>query len=274
MTDRDQADRELADRELTDRDQADRELAETGEILRVLAGSEAYGISLEAGGDRDELGICVEPKECVLGLRSFEQYVYRSAGGQNRSRPGDLDLTIYGLRKWARLAAAGNPTILLVLFSTGDLVLKGTPQGALLQDAAELFVTKAAGRKFLGYLNAQYEKLTGRRTGHTNRPELIETHGFDTKFAAHAVRLGLQGVELLTTGRITLPIAEPERSWLVELRGGRHTLAEAVERAEYYQARLLELTAPERRELPDSADLGRVNELLIGLYESWWQSGG
>ena len=48
--------------------------------------------------------------------------------------------------------------------------------------------------------------MTGQAGAHTNRPELVAVHGYDTKYAMHALRLGLQGIELLTTGRITLPV--------------------------------------------------------------------
>jgi hypothetical protein len=48
--------------------------------------------------------------------------------------------------------------------------------------------------------------MTGQPGAHTNRPELVAVHGYDTKYAMHALRLGLQGIELLSTGRITLPV--------------------------------------------------------------------
>jgi hypothetical protein len=76
--------------------------------------------------DRDEMGICVEPLEEAMALWApFEQFIYRSAaereGRENaRSVAGDLDLTIYSLRKWMRLALKGNPTILLLLFTPDD----------------------------------------------------------------------------------------------------------------------------------------------------------
>jgi len=46
-------------------------------------------------------------------------------------------------------------------------------------------------------------------------------YGFDTKYAMHMLRLGFQGVELLTTGRLSLPMREPERSYLLDVRRGR-----------------------------------------------------
>ena len=42
-----------------------------------------------------------------------------------RSGAGDLDLVIYSLRKWARLAAQGNPTVLLLLFVPDDAGAEG-----------------------------------------------------------------------------------------------------------------------------------------------------
>jgi hypothetical protein len=37
---------------------------------------------------------------------------------------------------------------------------------------------------------------------------------YDTKYAMHALPLGLQGVELLTTGRITLAVPQPHNQYL------------------------------------------------------------
>jgi len=56
--------------------------------------------------------------------------------------------------------------------------------------------------------------MTGQAGAHTNRPELVAIQGYDTKYAMHAFRLGCKGIELLTSGRITLPIPEPHRGYL------------------------------------------------------------
>jgi hypothetical protein len=53
-----------------------------------------------------------------------------------------------------------------------------------------------------------------------NRPELVEAHGYDTKYAMHALRLGYQGLELLEAGRVTLPMSERERSTVMAVRLG------------------------------------------------------
>jgi hypothetical protein len=57
----------------------------------------------------------------------------------------------------------------------------------------------------------------------------------------HLVRLGVQGVELLETGRVSLPVAEPWLSWLRDLRQGKKAREEALEAAESLERRLDEL---------------------------------
>jgi hypothetical protein len=71
---------------------------------------------------------------------------------------------------------------------------------ALRSANADRFVSRLAAVRFLGYLRGQKAAMTSQPEAHTNRPELVAVHGYDTKYAMHALRLGLQGVELLTTG--------------------------------------------------------------------------
>src|SRR3954463_15613041 len=91
-----------------------RALAERGCILRGLVGSTVHGLSNPGADDRDEMGVCVEPEDYVLGLRPFEHCVARTQPEGHPSGPGDVDLTIYGLRKFCRLAIKGSPTVLLL----------------------------------------------------------------------------------------------------------------------------------------------------------------
>ena len=206
-----------------------RAIAEQGMILRVQVGSGVHGTSISGQDDRDEMGLCLEPPQFVTGLARvpngtgglgpsvrFEQYERHTAwdrpgGVANRSGAGDLDVIIYSARKWARLALAGNPTVLLVLFVPDEEVVFRNQAGAELVANAHRFVSRLAAGRFLGYLGAQKAAMTGQAGAHTSRPELVAVHGYDTKYAMHALRLGLQGIELLTTGRITLPVPEPDR---------------------------------------------------------------
>ena len=160
-----------------------------------------HGTAVDGQDDRDEMGICIEPPEYVCGLEAFEQYIFRTQPEGHRSGPGDVDLTIYSARKWMRLAVQGNPTVLLPLFVSDHDVIVRTELGDELRALAPSILSRRAGERFHGYLAAQRDRLLGVRGGkHTNRPELIEIYGFDTKYAMHMVRLGVQGVELLETG--------------------------------------------------------------------------
>lgn len=173
-----------------------RRIAEDGCILRSVVGSTVHGLSNPGTDDRDEMGVCVEPREYVLGLRPFEHWVYRTQPEGAQSGPGDLDLVIYGVRKFCRLAMKGSPTVLLLLFVDGEHVVQRTELGAELQALAPAFLSRRTGNAFLGYLDAQRRGLLGDRHA-TRTRELSDAHGYDTKYAMHALRIAVQGIELI-----------------------------------------------------------------------------
>jgi len=95
-------------------------------------------------------------------------------------------------------------------------------------------------------------------------------HGYDTKYAMHARRLGLQGIELLTTGRITLPVPEPDRGYLRSIRRGERPLAEVLDAVAETEARLERL--PDSAAVPDEPDRGWVDDWLHRSYLDFWAS--
>jgi hypothetical protein len=264
-------------------------LAERGLILRAQVGSGVHGTSISGQDDRDEMGICLEPPEFVTGLARvprgiagdgtpvvFEQYerhtVWDQPGGlANRSGAGDLDVIIYSARKWSRLALGGNPTVLLLLFVPDEEVVYRNDIGAELVENAHRFVSRLAAQRFLGYLQGQRAAMTGEVGAHTNRPELVATHGYDTKYAMHALRLGYQGVELLTTGRITLPVPEPQRAYLRAIRRGEVVLDEVVEAVSAAEAELGRLK--ESSALPAEPDRQWVDHWLHRSHLAYWGQG-
>ena len=264
-------------------------IAERGTILRVQVGSGVHGTSIAGQDDRDEMGVCLEPPEFVTGLARvpngtngvgpsvrFEQYERHTAwdrpgGVANRSGVGDLDVIIYSARKWARLALDGNPTVLLVLFVPDEEVVFRNEVGAELVANAHRFVSRLAAVRFLGYLGGQKAAMTGQAGAHTNRPELVAVHGYDTKYAMHALRLGLQGIELLTTGRITLPVPEPHRAYLRSVRRGERSLTEVLDAITETETRLAELR--DSSAVPDQPDRAWVDEWLHRSYVNFWTRG-
>ena len=257
-----------------------REQAEACTILRGTVGSTVHGLHIEDGlEDRDEMGVCLEPIEAAMGVYApFEQFIYRSAAEREGrhdapSQGGDLDLTIYSLRKYMRLALKGNPTVIQLLFVPPDKLQTGDARGFQLRELAPYIVSRRAGVAYLGYLHAQRQRLLGERGngGHGQpRRGLVDKFGFDVKYAMHMLRLGIQGVELLSTGRLTLPIAEPERAWLFGVRQGKESIDICLTRAGELEKELRDLvtTSPIR----DEPDIPIVEDWMVRIYFRAWSA--
>ncbi len=195
-------------------------------ILLVEVGSTAHGTGLPDGEDHDELGVVVEQPNDVLGLgeSGYASVMQRTQPEGSRSGPGDTDRTLHSLRRFVRLAASGNPSILMTLWAP---VIFSTPEGEELQGLGEAFVGRHVIPRYRGYMQSQAERLLGARSrsghgrrGAGGREELLAAHGYDTKYAMHCARLGFQGLELLNNRRLTLPIADEPGDWLRAVRRG------------------------------------------------------
>lgn len=248
-------------------------------IIQAVVGSTAHGVNVsDSIEDSDEIGVAVEPFEEFVGFQEFEQLIYRSAAVREqrqdaRSKAGDLDLFVYSLKKYLRLALKGNPTILALLFVPKSSLIVSTELGEELQGLAPSLISRKAGIAFLGYLQAQKQRLLGERgQKDVKRPELEEAYGFDTKYAMHMLRLGLQGVELMTTGRISLPLPEPERSWLRGVRTGKVELQECLTRAGELEKELKDLL--EISPLQSDPDSKKVEKWMLGVYHQRWMRRG
>lgn len=250
-----------------------RQEAEACTILRCEVGSTAHGVSV-GSDDMDHMGVVLEPMTEACGLGApFEQFLYRTATERTGkhdapSEPGDLDLTLYSLRKWLRLALKGNPTILSLLFAP---VLSSDARGTQLRELAPLIISRKVGNAYLGYMEAQRQKLLHERGGlKVRRPDLEAKFGFDTKFAYHMLRLGIQGVELLTSGRFSMPVVGPTRDFLLQVRQGLVPLNDCVQRAGDLEVELKGLISdgPIQAE-PDSA---AVEDWMVRLYFREWSA--
>ena len=233
-------------------------------IIRTEVGSTAHGTGLPGGEDYDEMGIVLERWESSVGLGADpDNIVYRPGRSMTqRSEPGDYDLVLYTPRKFARLAASGNPSVLMMLF--GPLRFS-TPLGDDVRALAPAFWSDRARARFVGYSRTQRQRLLGiRGAAHTNRPELVARFGYDTKYAMHMLRLGVQGIEYVTTGRLTLPIPEPHGSMLRDVRHGKYTRGEVLAMADANEAALESMAS----EAPREPDTAAINDWLLDCHRS------
>ncbi len=248
--------------------------AERGLILRTVAGSEVVGVSLPGVGDRDEIGVYIEPPEHTIGLTQTRgSYMRRTQSEGVRSGPGDLDLTMYGLRKFLGLAIKGNPTILLPLFAPHEQVLDTTVFGWELREMRHDFLSWQTVERFMGYMHAQHERmLGGGRQGRVpNRPELIEAHGWDVKYGAHALRLAYQGFEVAQWGSLTLPMFKGDRERVLAVRRGERSRESVSAEIADIEADIRGFLNAKGPQLPPRADIKRIEQWAISATLRYWK---
>lgn len=241
-------------------------------ILEVVVGSTVHGISVKDGlEDLDLMAVIVEDQKTFCGFNATDTWTSRTKPMGVRSEAGDTDWVGYGLRKFLNLALKGNPSILLALFVPPEFTREVTVEGRALQTLAPDIVSKAAYTPFRGYMRQQHERLLGLRgQRNVSRPELVEAYGYDTKYAAHVVRLGLQGEELLMTGRLSLPMREEDRELCVKVRTGVFSLAGVSQKIIEAEERLN--TAFVNSILPEKPNTEKVEKWMLRTYLNHWCS--
>ena len=88
--------------------------------------------------------------------------------------------------------------------------------------------------------------------------------GYDTKYAMHMLRLGIQGIEYATTGALTLPIPDPHGSVLRDVRHGEYTRDEVLAMADDNEATLETLVST----APPEPDTVAINQWLLDCHRS------
>lgn len=245
------------------------------EIVRVTCGSGVHGMAIEGHDDNDEMGVYIADADQVLGVTKLAgHFTARTQPMGARSGPGDTDLSLYSLQHYMRLALAGNPTVLTVLFAPSDAVLSVTPLGHELRELAPFIVSRHALWRHLGYLNGQRERMAGggRRSRVPNRPELIAAHGYDTKYASHALRLGLQGIELATVGRLVLPMTPEHLAPCMAIKRGEVSFEDALAQVDRVAEQLRWHAESSRGALRREPDLVEVNDWMIEAHMRFWRS--
>src|SRR5258708_7441279 len=92
--------------------------AHTQDLIHVfIGGSELHGAKVKGTDDKDYYGLYIEAPDNIIGLFPSPHYVWSTADNERPNGPEDIDVTFYGLKKWAEMAAKGNPTALHFLYS-------------------------------------------------------------------------------------------------------------------------------------------------------------
>ena len=126
-------------------------MSENVVIFETVHGSRAYGLAT-AASDTDLRGVFVPPAAAFLG--------YRETADQIEPQP---ERVLYEIRKFFRLAAACNPTVIEILFTEPGDRVEVTAEGATLLERRQEFLSRRAGDSFGKYGLAQLRRIETHR---------------------------------------------------------------------------------------------------------------
>lgn len=171
-------------------------LSESKTILSVVVGSRLHGLAKETS-DWDIRGIFMHPLVDIISpFRNPKNVSWVE---------GDEDNTAYELRDFCKYATKGNPTILEILFS--NMVRETSPLGDELRANTIKFLdSKAIFDAHKGYAHNQYNKMN-----------LFEPDKRTPKFAVAYLRSMQQGIDLLTTGKIS-PQVRKDKKFILKVK--------------------------------------------------------
>jgi uncharacterized protein len=235
-------------------------------IQAFIGGSQLHGAKVNATDDTDWYGVFIEPPAKIIGLDRDEHFVFTTGGKLGGNGPQDVDVCLYSLRKWAGMAAKGNPSALHFMFAKEQF---STSWWDRIVEQKQLFASKLHVTPFLKFADDQMERLCGRKGQKSiHRAALEERYGYDTKYAMHVIRLYLEGKEYMETGSITLP--NPNVDLLIAIRQGEHTLLEIEEMGKRMKAEAL--AAQEKSTLPEAVNLNAITNLITEVYRGFWNA--
>lgn len=113
----------------------------------------------------DIKGICIEPLEYHLGFaKCFEQHIEEASKGHPN------DVVIYSFKKFCKLAAECNPTIVECLFVEDEDIIFCNEYGQELRDFRDNFLSFKAKHTFLGFAHSQLKRIKTHRAWLRNPP--------------------------------------------------------------------------------------------------------
>ena len=230
-------------------------------ILHAYRGSIAHGMYIPnkdplSIDDKDTISICVHPLEYFFGLKTL------GSRGTQEIKKDEWDIVSYEVRKAISLLECGNPNILTILWTNPKYYINITKAGQLLLDNRDLFVAKHVYKSFTGYAYSQLHKMEHYVfDGYmgAKRKQLVDKFGFDTKNAAHLIRLLRMGIEFLNDG--ILYVEREDAPQLLDIKRGKWTLEQVKS-----EASRLFIVAEEsyiHSKLPAIPDSEKINNLCV-----------
>lgn len=232
-------------------------------ILVAYRGSIAHGMYVPQNDpnsidDKDVMGICIPPIEYYFGLSEY------GSRGTKEIKKNEWDIVVYELKKFISLLEKGNPNVLSLLWTEEQFIISQTDEGKFLRENRNLFVGRHVFHSFTGYAYSQLykmEHLACEGYMGAKRKNLVQKFGYDTKNAAHLIRLLRMGIEFLNEGE--LHVLRPDNKELLSIKKGEWTLEEVKQEAEKLFKRAEE--SYDRSKLPNKPDHEEINKLCVDI---------
>lgn len=117
-------------------------------IFKAIVGSQSYGTSIPES-DIDYKGVYLQSNDEILSSRYKDQYQVTK------------DECYYEVARFLQLLQTANPTVLELLYSPNECIVKSSPQFDLIVACRDKFLTKKCLQSFGGYASAQIKKARG-----------------------------------------------------------------------------------------------------------------
>jgi len=240
-------------------------------ILLGYRGSVAHNMYIpntdpDSTDDIDLIGVFIAPENFYIGLR---QHKSRQTREIKREIDGMMwDCVYYELQKFVKLLLKGNPNVLSLLWIKREHYLLISEFGRMLLENKRSFLGKRNLYKaFTGYANGQLKRMEHWKTeGYmgAKRKQLIKKYGYDTKNAAHLIRLLTMGTEILNTGRPKV-FRDEDAEMLLDIKTGKWSLEKVKDLSKELFKGAKE--AHEASKLPEEPDFDRAEVLVMSILQ-------
>jgi predicted nucleotidyltransferase len=235
-------------------------------ILSGYRGSIAHGMYVPPKNptsvdDKDVMYIIVPEIEYYFGTKHY------GSRGTKEIKKDEWDIVVYEALKFIGLLEQGNPNVLMMLWLQPNHYFHISEAGQLLIDNRSAFVGTHVYRSFTGYAYSQLHRMTHNAfQGHMGekRRSLVDKFGFDTKNAAHLIRLLRMGIEFLRDGE--LQVQREDAAQLLEIKRGEWPLEKIVSEADRLFA--VSEQAYLNSTLPKQPDKWMISKLAVYVIES------
>lgn len=180
----------------------------------------------------------------------------------------EWDGVFYEFRRLMDLLMKGNPNVLSTLWVEEKNIIQNSWQWKEIVKNRDLFSTKQVYHSFVGYANGQFHRMEHCACeGYmgAKRKALVEQFGYDTKNAAHLIRLLTMAIEFLTEGKLYVE-RTTDATYLLDIKKGKYTLDEVKKTANEMFS--LAREAYVKCDLPNIVDEQKVNKLMVSILEN------